>query len=102
MAKLQELSYADLDALHQQLTKEQGYATSDQRAVYAEHIAHVTKEKNDRLKDMFDGKLNSDISGNIVTAYHSDGVHHNEQADVSAEALKETPEDPKANAAGQA
>lgn len=67
MENLQDLSLADLDSLHKQLMREQGYASSDHEGYYAEAIAKLTNEKNKRLRKMFgEGLWNANISGGIV------------------------------------
>lgn len=96
MENLKDLSMADLDSLHRQLMKEEGYADSSRQPQLAERIAQVTNEKNSRLHGVFgEGSLNANVSGGIVP-----GEYNNDVAAVSAETLAHPDEAAKSDKLG--
>lgn len=66
-----DMQYGDLQALHAQLTKEEGYAVPEQKAHYATIIAAVTQAMSEKVEGL---GLRADISGNLTTTEHHEGT----------------------------
>ncbi len=84
MENLKDLSIADLDVLHQQMLKEQGYAGTGRAEWYAGRIAEIVNEKNSRLPN----DMRANVSGGVVPAIH-DEVGAGREAEASAEVLRQ-------------
>lgn len=85
MENLKDYSLADLDVLHEQMLKEEGYAGSGRKDWYAARIADIVNEKNSRLPD----DIRANVMGGVVPTVYDNGTAAEHGAAVSAERLSD-------------